>query len=80
MNNISEQLSNIFKNIFNDEELSVSPETSAKDIDGWDSLAHIRLIFSIEKTFGLHFTAEEATNLSTVGELEDLILRKLANG
>jgi acyl carrier protein len=74
-----EQLIPIFKEVFNDDDLKITQSTTAKDIDGWDSLAHIRLIVAIEKFFKLRFTAAEISELENVGEMIDLILKKKAN-
>ena len=74
-----EQLIPIFKEVFNDDDLIIAKSTAAKDVDGWDSLAHIRLIVAIEKSFKLRFTAAEISELENVGEMIDLILKKKAN-
>ena len=74
-----EQLIPIFKEVFNDDDLKIAQSTTAKDIDGWDSLAHIRLIVAIEKFFKIRFTAAEISELENVGEMIDLILKKKAN-
>ena len=66
---IIQNLIPIFKDIFNDEDLIVNSSTTAKDIDEWDSLAHIRLIVAIEKHFKLRFTAAEINELENVGEM-----------
>ena len=76
MPDILEQLVPIFRDVFDDDELLIFPSTSAKDIDGWDSLAQIRLIVSIEKFFQLRFSAAEIEELQNVGEMEDLIKNK----
>ena len=76
---IIQNLIPIFKDIFNDEDLIVKSSTTAKDIDEWDSLAHIRLIVAIEKHFKLRFTAAEINELENVGEMADLIIKKQIN-
>jgi acyl carrier protein len=48
-------------------------DTTAEDVDGWDSLAHARLIVAVEKQFGVSFPAERLFELSSVGELVELI-------
>ena len=73
------KLTPIFRNVFDDDELIISTNTSAENVDGWDSLAHIRLVVSIEKALGLRFSAAEISNLQNVGEMADLIIRKQAN-
>ena len=51
----------------------VTPQLAAKDVDGWDSLTHIRLILSVEKAFKIKFTTSEIGNLENVGDLVALI-------
>jgi acyl carrier protein len=57
--------------------LRIGRPTSAKDVEGWDSLSHINLVVALEKEFGLKFTLAELKPLKNVGEMEDLIRRKL---
>jgi acyl carrier protein len=76
-NNINSILEKIFQDIFNNSSLLISKNTSAKDIDGWDSLTHIRLIVSIEKKFNIRFSALEIYDLKNVGEMVELIKKKL---
>lgn len=79
MTNIINQLELIFRDIFDDDDLIVNPDIAANDIDGWDSLAHIRLILAIEKCFSLHFSASEISKLENVGQMAELIINKQAN-
>lgn len=76
MNNLITDLQKIFQDVFDDANLSITEKTTAQDIDGWDSLAHIRLIVSIEKAFNLRFSAAEISDLANVGEMAQLISRK----
>ena len=73
---IFQQLTEIFKDVFDDDSLEVEPMTTAEDVDGWDSLAHIRLVVSIEKAFSIRFTASEISQLENVGDLVELIILK----
>jgi acyl carrier protein len=66
-------LSRVFEQVFDDDTIKVTPELTAKDVDGWDSLTHIRLILSVERAFKIKFTNSEITNLENVGELVALI-------
>ena len=77
--NIIGKLLPIFQNVFDDDELIITSLTTAKDISGWDSLAHIRLIVAIEKSFRLRFTANEISELENVGEMINLIVLKKKN-
>jgi len=66
-------LARVFEDVFDDDSINVTPELSAKDVDGWDSLTHIRLILSVEKAFKIKFTTSEIGNLKNVGDLAALI-------
>ncbi len=74
-----EQLTPIFRDVFDDDGLVLTPSTTALDVDGWDSLAHIRLIVSIEKFFGTRFSAAEISEVENVGQMANLISRKLGH-
>jgi len=73
---ILEQVQTIFRDVFDDDQLSISPMTSAKDIEDWDSLTHIQLVTRIEKHFKIRFTVSEVTKLKVVGDLIRLIETK----
>lgn len=75
---ILEKLTPVFCDLFDDEELVINEITTAQDVEGWDSLAHIRLMLSIEKSFKIRFTAAEISNFKDVGAMAELILRKQA--
>jgi acyl carrier protein len=70
------KLTTVFEDIF-DEEIALTPELSADDVEGWDSVTHIRLILAIEDEFGVKFAAAEIGEPENVGELVELIERKL---
>ena len=67
------RLADIFEDVFDEDSIQVTPELSAKDVDGWDSLNHIRLILTIEKAFKIKFSTSEIGKLENVGELVALI-------
>ena len=75
---ILELLTPIFQDVFDNDALVITSNTKAEDVDGWDSLAHIRLIVSIEKALNIRFSAAEISGLEKVGDLVALILRKQA--
>ena len=77
--NVIKKLLPIFQNIFDDDNLIITNLTAAKDISGWDSLAHIRLIVAIEKSFNLRFSANEILKLKNVGDVVNLIMLKKKN-
>ena len=76
---VIENLETIFRDVFDDEDILINVDTTANDIDEWDSLAQIRLILQIEKHFSLHFDASEIEKLEDVGQMVELILLKQAN-
>jgi acyl carrier protein len=67
------RLQDIFVDVFDDDSIMVTPKLSAKDVDGWDSLAHIRLLLTIEKMFKIKFSTSEIGKLESVGDLVTLI-------
>jgi acyl carrier protein len=67
------RLAEIFQDVFDEDSIEVTPGLSAKDVDGWDSLTHIRLILTIEKAFKIKFSTSEIGKMETVGDLVTLI-------
>lgn len=76
--NIMEKIQDIFRDVFDDEELVIADSTSSDDIEEWDSLSHIQLVVAIEKAFGLKLTSKEILSWEDVGEMVDAIHAKLA--
>jgi acyl carrier protein len=70
---VYQRLTEIFHDVFDEESIIVTPELTAKDVDGWDSLTHIRLILTVEKAFKIKFSTSEIGKLETVGDLAALI-------
>jgi acyl carrier protein len=66
-------LNEVFRTVFDDDELSVTRETTAKDVENWDSLTHVKLILAAERKFSVRFSSSEVAGLKNVGELLDLI-------
>lgn len=71
-----QQVNEVFREVFDDDELTVTPETTAADVPGWDSLMHVRLIIAVEKAFGVRFSSSEVASLKDVGDLIELLGRK----
>lgn len=67
------RLTQIFEDVFDEDSIEVTPELSAKDVDGWDSLTHIRLILTVERAFKIKFFTSEIGKLGNVGDLVKLI-------
>jgi acyl carrier protein len=77
MDDVLTKLQNLIRSNFLDPELDVQRSTTAADVPGWDSLSHVRLLLSIEGKFNIKFAPLEANRLKTVGDLANLISKKL---
>ena len=73
-----EQLTPIFRQVFDDDEIVLTRDTTADDIDAWDSLSHMNLIMAVETTFKVRFALGELQTLKNVGMLADLVDKKQA--
>lgn len=69
---ILEKLNEIFSDVF-DEEITVTSQTTAADIEDWDSLTHITLISEVEDAFGMKFSMKDVLGMKNVGEMVDII-------
>ncbi len=70
---VYEKLNGVFRDVFDDEDITVNDATTADDIEDWDSLEHINLVVAVEKCFGIKFTMGEVTGMKNVGEMADII-------
>lgn len=75
---IYRQLTDIFRDVFDDDSIVLTPETTAADIHDWDSANHVNLIVSIEARLGIKFKTVEIESLHNVGNLVSLIEQKLS--
>jgi len=75
-NEVLSVLVEIFKDTLDSPSIVLSAATTAKDVDGWDSLSHIQLIVAIEKKFKIRFTANEIQKWKNVGEMMASIKQK----
>lgn len=73
---VFKRLNEIFQDIFDDEELVVTDETCADDVEDWDSLRHITLISAVEKAFGMKFAMKEVLEMENVGEMADILVER----
>ncbi len=74
---ILEQLNEIFIDVLDLDECNLTDETSANDIEEWDSLSHIQIIVAIEKKFKIKFTSLEIMKWNNVGEMVNSLEEKL---
>jgi len=72
------QLTEIVREVFDDETVEPTETTTAKDVQGWDSLSHIRFIVTVEQRFKIKFTSREVDNLRNLGDLLKAINSKSA--
>lgn len=75
-NEILKKVNEIFVDILDNPEILLTNETTANDVDGWDSLTHIQLVVAIERHFKIRFTAKEIQSWKNIGELIDSLIAK----
>lgn len=75
-NEILAKVQDIFQDVLDNEDIELTFETTAEDIEEWDSLSHIQLIVAIEKRFKIKFTSREILSWKNVGEMIDCIATK----
>ncbi len=73
---IIEKLNGVFSDVF-DEKIVVTPQTTASDIEDWDSLTHITLISEVEDAFNVKFSMKEVMGMQNVGEMIDIIQKRI---
>lgn len=74
---IYRKLTEIFREVFDDDSIVLKPETTAADIEDWDSVAHIGLIVAVEERLKIKFKSSELESLHNVGQLARLVEQKL---
>ena len=67
------RLNKVFRDVFDDDDITVSPKTTANDIEDWDSLEHITLMSAVQREFKVKFTMGEIASMKNVGEMADII-------
>lgn len=70
------KIEEIFRDVFNDDSLTISYDTNADDIEEWDSFNHINLVAAIEKAFNIKFALGELQELENVGDMIDLMIKE----
>jgi acyl carrier protein len=71
--NIQSTLQDVFHDVFDDPSIAITRDTTASDVEGWDSFNHVRLIVAVEEKFNISLSTVEVADLRNVGELIDLI-------
>ena len=67
------RLTDVFRTVFEDDDLLITRSTTSGQVPGWDSVMHITLMMGVERAFGLRFKSGEVAGLKNVGELCDLV-------
>lgn len=75
-NEILARVQEVFRDVLDDEDIVLTDETTADDIDDWDSLSHIQLVVAVEKAFNVKFSSKEILSWKNIGEMVDCILAK----
>ena len=73
---LHEQLEEVFRQVFDNENLKLADDMMSSDIDGWDSVTHINLMFGIEQAFGVRFKGNELAEVKNIGELKQVLVSK----
>lgn len=71
-----EKLTDVFRSVFENDTLALTPTLSASDVENWDSFNHINLVVSLEEAFNTTFTTEDITGMRHVGDLVDLLVAR----
>ena len=74
---ILDKINEIFCDIFDDESIVLSRDSSSDDIEDWDSLAQINIVVACEAEFGIKFEINDITGIKSVGDIIDVIERKM---
>ena len=73
INTVYAKLNVIFRDLFDDDSIVVTQQTTANDIEDWDSLEHITLIATVERTFKMKFKMGEISSMKNVGQMANII-------
>ena len=74
---VRDKLNGIFQEVFKDDDIQIKPETTANDVEGWDSFSHVTLIVAIETRFNIKFSLKETMSFKNVGDMMKCIERKI---
>ena len=76
--NTMDTLAEVFRQVFDDPGITLEPETTADDVEGWDSLSHVNLIMAVENRFNIRFNHKEVIGFKNVGDLARCVENKLS--
>ncbi len=75
---VFERLNEVFRDVFDDDSITVTDATTADDIEDWDSLEHINLVAAVEQEFGIKFNMGQVVSMKNVGDMADIIISRLS--
>ena len=78
MIDVMDKLLSIFREVFDNPELTINRETTADDIEEWDSMTHMNLILMVELKFKIEFNQREVMRFENVGDLADAVQKKIS--
>ncbi len=73
---LHERLEEVFRQVFDHENLNLADDMMASDIEGWNSVTHINLMFGVEQAFGVRFNGNELADMKNIGELKQFLVNK----
>jgi len=76
---LQDTLNQVFREVFDNDDINIAPDMTANDIDGWDSLSHVNLIVAVEAKFNIRFSNKELMTFKNVGDLLGCIRAKTTN-
>ncbi|MBR1864087.1 MAG: acyl carrier protein [Ruminococcus sp.] len=76
MKELKKRLTDVFRDVFDDDSIVIDENTTADDIDDWDSIEHITLIGAVEEEFGMRFKMGEVSGMNNVGEMMKIIAER----
>lgn len=75
-NDVLKRLNEVFRDVFDDDDIVVTPKTTADDIEDWDSIEHITLIGAVEDEFRMKFKMGEVSGMNNVGDMLKIIMAR----
>jgi acyl carrier protein len=76
MNSMQQRIRQVFREVFDDDEMDIWDEMAAKDVPDWDSLAHVKLIIGLEEEFGIKFATSDIVQMSCINDLKKALVVK----
>ncbi len=75
-NDAAARLVNVFRDVFDDDSLTINDNTTSADVEDWDSIEHINLVAAVEAEFGMKFRMREVSGMKNVGEMLDIVCER----